>query len=190
MTNVTFFFAIMPAAVTALFTALVSLMPLAASAKDPVTPSLGDAPPPNMYKTDDSGRKVCSKKNDKPSKSKQKKGIHLDMECCLDPDEIPNPHCYYPPEKYGKYLKKFTMSASVKPSPKTESTTVPTPSPEKDVSDEFESSGEFVISDENTRNAPDDSGQLACSADPFPEKGSFCPVEAGCAPLLISVSRM
>jgi hypothetical protein len=50
------------------------------------------------------GRLVCAKKNDHPSKSKQNKGRHLDMECCLDPDEYPNPWCYYPPGKYGKYL--------------------------------------------------------------------------------------
>lgn len=41
------------------------------------------------------GRLVCAKKNDKPRKSKQNKGHHLDMECCLDPDEDPNPHCTY-----------------------------------------------------------------------------------------------
>ena len=52
------------------------------------------------------GRKVCNKKNDKPSKSKNNKRGHMDMECCLDPDEIPNPHCYYPSSKYGKYLGK------------------------------------------------------------------------------------
>lgn len=42
-----------------------------------------------------SGRLVCAKSNDKPSKSKQNKGKHLDMECCIDPDEYPNPHCSY-----------------------------------------------------------------------------------------------
>lgn len=56
-------------------------------------------------KKDSHGRMICAKKNDKPSKSKQNKSKHLDMECCLDPDEYPNPHCYYPPEKYGKYLR-------------------------------------------------------------------------------------
>lgn len=50
------------------------------------------------------GRKVCAKKNDHPGKSNQSKGKHLDMECCLDPDEYPNPHCYYSEDKYGKYL--------------------------------------------------------------------------------------
>ncbi|MDD5652287.1 MAG: hypothetical protein PHX98_02695 [Candidatus Moranbacteria bacterium] len=63
------------------------------------------APKPVSYKKDSLGRLVCAKDNDKPSKSKQNKGKHLDMECCLDPDEYPNPHCYYPPEKYGKYLR-------------------------------------------------------------------------------------
>ena len=50
------------------------------------------------------GRLVCAKKNDHPSKSKQHKGRHLDMECCLDPDEYPNPWCSYDPGEYGKYL--------------------------------------------------------------------------------------
>ena len=51
------------------------------------------------------GRRVCDKKNDHPSKSNKGKGKHMDMECCLDPDEYPNPHCYYDPGKYGKYLR-------------------------------------------------------------------------------------
>ncbi|MFC1608847.1 hypothetical protein ACFL3M_01525 [Patescibacteria group bacterium] len=63
------------------------------------------APIPAWYKRDEFGRLVCAKKNDKPRKSKTKKKKHLDMECCLDPDEYPNPHCYYDPVKYGKYLK-------------------------------------------------------------------------------------
>jgi hypothetical protein len=50
------------------------------------------------------GRRVCAKANDKPSYSDKNKKKHLDMECCLDPDEYPNPNCYYPPGKYGKYL--------------------------------------------------------------------------------------
>jgi hypothetical protein len=50
------------------------------------------------------GKRVCNKKNDHPSKSDKNKGKHMDMECCLDPDEIPNPHCYYNPAKYGKYM--------------------------------------------------------------------------------------
>lgn len=56
-------------------------------------------------KRDSLGRMICKDlKHDKPHKSFQSKKKHLDMECCLDPDEYPNPHCYYPPEKYGKYL--------------------------------------------------------------------------------------
>lgn len=50
------------------------------------------------------GRLVCAKKNDHPGKSNKGKGKHLDMECCLDPDEYPNPWCYYSPDKYGKFL--------------------------------------------------------------------------------------
>lgn len=64
------------------------------------------APYPVAYKKQ-GGRLVCSKDNDKPAKSKQGKGIHLDMECCLDPDEIPNPHCYYPLEKYAKVFEQI-----------------------------------------------------------------------------------
>jgi len=41
------------------------------------------------------GRLVCAKKNDKPRKSKKNKPGHLDLECCLDPDERPNPWCSY-----------------------------------------------------------------------------------------------
>ena len=52
------------------------------------------APMPVSYKRVN-GKLVCAKKNDKPRKSKQGKGKHLDMECCLDPDEYPNPHCTY-----------------------------------------------------------------------------------------------
>jgi hypothetical protein len=63
------------------------------------------APKPATYSVDQFGRRVCEKKNDKPGKSDKGKGKHLDMECCLDPDEYPNPNCYYDPSKYGKYLK-------------------------------------------------------------------------------------
>lgn len=53
------------------------------------------------------GKRVCAKKNDHPTKSKEnnKGKKHMDMECCLDPDEYPNPHCYYSESKYGKYLQ-------------------------------------------------------------------------------------
>lgn len=69
----------------------------------PLEIARANAPLPAKYKWEN-GRMVCSKENDKPRKSKQGKGRHLDMECCLDPDEDPNPHCYYPPEKYGDLL--------------------------------------------------------------------------------------
>lgn len=46
---------------------------------------------------EENGRRVCEHKNDKGNKSKQDgKKVHIDRECCLDPDEIPNPRCYYP----------------------------------------------------------------------------------------------
>jgi hypothetical protein len=61
------------------------------------------APMPYIFRVVN-GRRVCSHKNDHPQKSNQHKGKHMDMECCLDPDEYPNPNCYYPPDKYGKYL--------------------------------------------------------------------------------------
>lgn len=78
----------------------------------PATPKF-NAPMPATYKKDALGRLVCAKKNDKPGKSKDnnKGKIHLDMECCLDPDEYPNPHCYYDPAKYGKYMNKNTPPA-------------------------------------------------------------------------------
>jgi hypothetical protein len=63
------------------------------------------APKPAAETKNANGRMVCAKKNDKPGKSDKGKGKHLDMECCLDPDEYPNPWCYYSPDKYGKYLK-------------------------------------------------------------------------------------
>ena len=64
------------------------------------------APMPVSYKKVD-GKLVCAKKNDKPRKSKKnnKGKIHMDMECCLDPDEIPNPHCTYEAKRYQKFLK-------------------------------------------------------------------------------------
>lgn len=71
----------------------------------PPKPRITAPKPLAATKRDAQGRMVCAKKNDKPGKSNKGKSKHLDMECCLDPDEYPNPWCYYPPEKYGKYLK-------------------------------------------------------------------------------------
>jgi hypothetical protein len=72
--------------------------------KPRIIPVKINAPAPFWYAKDGAGRMVCDKKNDHPGKSKQGKKKHMDMECCLDPDEYPNPHCYYSPQKYGKYL--------------------------------------------------------------------------------------
>jgi hypothetical protein len=80
-------------------------LPKTSAAKTPK--KIISAPLPYIFKKNANGQLVCSSKNDKPHKSTRGKGIHMDMECCLDPDETPNPHCYYPPTKYGKLLKKF-----------------------------------------------------------------------------------
>jgi hypothetical protein len=64
------------------------------------------APMPIAYVVKD-GRLMCGVAHDEPHKSRKNKKTHMDMECCLDPDEIPNPYCYYSEVEYGKYLKKF-----------------------------------------------------------------------------------
>lgn len=38
---------------------------------------------------------MCANKNDHPQYSKQHKGLHMDEDCCMDPDEWPNPRCAY-----------------------------------------------------------------------------------------------
>lgn len=70
----------------------------------PALPHLVSATPIPLSYNIVNGQMVCAKKNDRPAKSSKHKGRHLDMECCLDPDEYLNPHCYYPKDKYGKYL--------------------------------------------------------------------------------------
>jgi hypothetical protein len=73
-------------------------------AKTPVRPRIS-APRPVSAKVV-GGRLVCAKKNDHPGKSQNgNKPGHMDMECCLDPDETPNPWCTYSNPKYEKYLK-------------------------------------------------------------------------------------
>lgn len=37
----------------------------------------------------------CPHKNDHPRKSRTKKHRHMDEDCCMDPDEWPNPRCQY-----------------------------------------------------------------------------------------------
>ena len=62
---------------------------------------------PDTFKLDKFGRMVCEKEKDKPGISTQGKPVHIDMECCLDPDEIPNPFCFYSPKRYGGMLADF-----------------------------------------------------------------------------------
>jgi hypothetical protein len=70
-------------------------------------PKITAPKPAAITKRDGLGRQTCAKERDKPSKSRRHKGRNMDMECCLDPDEYPNPWCHYPPEKYGKLLNKL-----------------------------------------------------------------------------------
>jgi len=84
------------------FFAAASTLELIEIKRSPPKPMI-TAPKPVSFKIEN-GLMVCAKKNDKPSKSKKNKERHLDMECCLDPDEYPNPWCYYDPQKYGKYF--------------------------------------------------------------------------------------
>lgn len=83
--------------------AVISTEPIKYPIKKTVENPRITAPRPVSY-DNVNGKLVCDKKNDHPTKSKKGKGKHLDMECCFDPDEYPNPWCYYPKEKYGKYL--------------------------------------------------------------------------------------
>lgn len=53
------------------------------------------------------GKNMCKDVNDKPRESKKTSKVHVDAECCLDPDEIPNSNCYYSPEKYGSLINKY-----------------------------------------------------------------------------------
>lgn len=57
--------------------------------------SLREAPPILAKVKMVNGRPTCAKKNDKGSKSDKYDHVHVDQECCLDPDEIPNPRCLY-----------------------------------------------------------------------------------------------
>jgi hypothetical protein len=49
-------------------------------------------------------RQPSCKHDDKPRKSKQDKGKHLDEDCCPDPDEWPKPGCIYKPSDYAVML--------------------------------------------------------------------------------------
>lgn len=50
----------------------------------------------NAYETK-GGRKVCATPSHAPSYSNKDKGMRVDEDCCIDPDEVPNGACYYPP---------------------------------------------------------------------------------------------
>jgi len=66
---------------------------------------LRNAPVPRAPTKRVNGKRVCEKKNDKSHDSKKTGKPHMDMECCPDPDEWPNPHCYYTPEQLSRMLK-------------------------------------------------------------------------------------
>lgn len=66
---------------------------------------LRSAPKPRAATKKVNGKRVCEKKNDKPHESGQGSHPHMDMECCPDPDEWPNPHCYYTPEQLSRMRK-------------------------------------------------------------------------------------
>jgi hypothetical protein len=44
------------------------------------------------------GKQICSAKNDHPSGGGS---LHIDEDCCPDPNETPNPRCYYTPAQRG-----------------------------------------------------------------------------------------
>lgn len=50
------------------------------------------------------GRIVCSDKHDHPSYSNKHKGKHMDEDCCPDPDEYPNPWCFYSASQFSVML--------------------------------------------------------------------------------------
>lgn len=66
-----------------------------ASKSERIRHSVSRDPLPNAKTKIKNGKLYCAKKNDKPHKSKTHKKKHLDMECCLDPDEIKNSNCNY-----------------------------------------------------------------------------------------------
>lgn len=89
------------------FVATASTFELTDIVRSKPKPKITAPHPASDVKRDSQGRRVCAKKNDKPSKSDKGKKKHLDRECCLDPDEYPNPWCHYPLEKYGKLLEEL-----------------------------------------------------------------------------------
>lgn len=56
------------------------------------------------------GKMICANDDDHPGKSNKNPRGHIDNECCLDPDETPNSLCYYPQEKYAKFIQRYLKS--------------------------------------------------------------------------------
>lgn len=65
----------------------------------------------NNYDTE-KGRKVCTQdeKDEHPGVSSKGNGIHVDEDCCIDPDEIPNLNCYYPPTDNARMNKAMNQA--------------------------------------------------------------------------------
>ena len=70
-----------------------------------IAPKVINAPPPRAETKKVNGLRVCAKKNDHGRESHKGSQPHMDRECCPDPDEWPNPHCYYTPEQLSRMLK-------------------------------------------------------------------------------------
>ncbi|MDI6778259.1 MAG: hypothetical protein QMD77_03635 [Patescibacteria group bacterium] len=62
-------------------------------------------PPPRAKTKKVNGLRVCAKKNDHGHESRNRSQPHMDRECCPDPDEWPNPHCYYTPRQLSRMRK-------------------------------------------------------------------------------------
>jgi len=80
--------------------------------KLPVKPkSFGMSATLNNY-DNENGHKVCtqSEKDEHPGVSGKDKGIHVDEDCCIDPDEIPNLNCYYKPSSNKKITKAMDQA--------------------------------------------------------------------------------
>jgi hypothetical protein len=70
--------------------------------KDQIDPSISPTKKVIVAAT----RRPSCKHNDKPHKSKQDKGKHVDEDCCPDPDEWPRPGCVYKPSDYAIMLSR------------------------------------------------------------------------------------
>lgn len=70
-----------------------------------IAPKVINAPLPRAETKKVNGLRVCTKKNDHGHESHNGSHPHMDRECCPDPDEWPNPRCYYTPEQLSRMLK-------------------------------------------------------------------------------------